>query len=189
MKQKLNSQAGLTLVEMLASTAILMLLALMLNTGLQMMFRTYQTMIAKSEVELLLSTAVDALADDLRYAWYVKDYRDPEDPVPFQYSSDSFGAKTHLELNGGQITAKSDEKPEGWLVLPTGAYGSTTSYKEYKVTDLRITYRTDPTTKEITFTVYLTVATEDGSIRAGTPIAEDGTELGVTVRCLNPAAP
>ena len=205
MKKKLKEEAGLTLVEMLAATLVLALLALMLGTGLQMMFDTYETMIAKSEVQLLLSSAVDALADDLRYAVEVaRDSSPPEGAeCNFTYYSDSYGEGTSFTATfkdpvnnvdySGQIIAKSNNKDEygnpvemnSWQVLPTGAYGSggaygggaVKSYKEYKVTDLKVTC--DDSVGEIIFRIKMTVETKDGKISASTP------EEGVTVRCLN----
>lgn len=177
----------MTLVEMLAATMVLALLSLLLNSGLRMVLNTYQTMIAQSEVELLLSTAVDTLADDLRYAWEVAgDGGDSTltDAAKFTYYSSSFGEKTRLYLDGdGKIRARSVKKPDvGWQVLSTGAYGSETAYKEYKVTYLNVTFD-DSDPDKPTFTIKLTVATADGAISASTP------ESGVTVRCLNPYIP
>lgn len=166
MRKKLNSESGLTLVELLAATAILILLGLLLNTGLQMAMSTYRAITAQSEVELLLSTAVDAIADDLRYARNVSG-----SGGSFTYFSDSFGANTALEVednegdkNYGQI------KANGKRLLPDGAYGLNGAYL---VKDMKISY-TQPN-----FTIELTVATKDGAISVQTP---DG---GVTVRCLN----
>lgn len=162
MEKKLNSQSGLTLVEMLAATVILILLGLMLNTGLQMSMSTYRSITAQSELELLLSTAVDALADDLRYARDVAGSgRD------FTYTSDSFGAGTRLTVDpaDGQILANSKR------FLATGAYGLGGAYK---VDSMEIQYA------EPCFTIQLTVATQDDKISVSTP------EGGVTVRCLNP---
>lgn len=178
MRKKLKEEAGLTMVEMLAASLVLALLALMLNTGLQMVMNTYQTMITQSELELLVSTAVDALADDLRYAQDVRSYSDSADPVNFTYYSDSYGEKTHLVVENGRIVAKSENTTGNntWPVLSTGAYGRSDSYKEYQVKELKITRRVD--TAEIIFDIHLKIATADGKSSA---------ERDVTVRCLNPA--
>ena len=161
MRKKLNSQSGLTLVELLAATVVLMLLGLILNTGLQMSMSTYRSITAQSELELLLSTAVDALADDLRYARNVTGAG-----TGFTYTSDSFGRGTSLTVDSdGQI------KAGGKRLLSTGAYGLEGAYK---VDAMDIQYA------EPCFTIQLTVATQDGRISVSTP------EEGVTVRCLNP---
>lgn len=166
MRKKLNSESGLTLVEMLAVVVILILLGLLLNTGLQMAMSTYRTIVAQSEVELLLSTAVDAISDDLRYARDVAE----DGADGFTYTSDSFGADTALDLNSdGQIVARVGDEEK--RLLSTGAYGLN---RAYRVENMKISY-TQPN-----FTIELTVATKDGAISAQTP------DKGVTVRCLNP---
>ena len=207
MRKKLKEKAGLSIVELMAVVAVMTLLMMMMGTGFQMMLNTYQTMVAKSEVELLLSTAVDALADDLRYAKGVtgkigsgfsysyddttKKWKNEKINDGFKFTSDSFGDVIELKVdvgesspNKGQIVAvvagDSDKR-----VLSTGAYGKVKdAYKEYRVTYLKITANADNT-----FTIHLTVEA-DGlngeKITASTPKDEDGNEIGVTVRCLNP---
>lgn len=172
MRRKRESCQGFTLVEMLAAAVILILLGLMLNTGIQMAMRTYRSLVAHSELELLVSTAVDALADDLRYAQNVSGTDEN-----FSYTSDSFGADTRFSIDSnedspswGQILAN------GKRVLSTGAYGLE---RAYQVEDLSVVPAVDGTSGEITFTIKLTVTTRDGSISVSTP-AE-----GVNVRCLN----
>lgn len=176
MRKKIRSEAGFGLVEMLAATVVLMLLALMLNTGIQMAFNSYRTMIAKSEVELLMSTAMDALADDLRFAQAVK--VDGNKKL-ISYYSDSFGENTKLEVgvqgtpNEGQIMAKVDDDPPKRF-LSTGAYGAKKSDSEkraYEVSDMEITYENN------IFTIKLTV-------RSTANISISATRV-VTVRCLN----
>ena len=205
MRKKLREKAGLTVIEMLAATVVLVLLALMLNTGLQMAFNTYETMIAQSEVELLLSTAVDTLADELRYAQKVDgvtgsgfEYLIQVDsstgaktPVNrkidgkgFAYTSSSFGNVTELKVaesgdNKGQIMVTVDNGAgvQSLRVLSSGAYGNEgISYKSYEVTAMKVTYN-KPASGDTTFTIELAVATVDGKISAKTE---------VTVRCLNP---
>ena len=161
MRKKLRGESGLTLVEMLAAVVVLILLGLLLNTGLQMAVSTYRAIVAQAEVELLLSTAVDALADDLRCARDVAE----GGADGFTYTSDSFGADTALTVVDGQIMAN------GKRLLSTGAYGLNGAYQ---VKEMNISY-TRPN-----FTIELTVETKDGGVSAQTP---DG---GVTVRCLNP---
>lgn len=186
MRKKLREKAGLTMVEMLAATVVLALLALMLNTGLQMVMNTYQTMIAQSEVELLLSTAVDTLADDLRYAWDVKSGNSILGScTDFTYNSDSYGKDTQLYLAGGQIIANGKDSSgikQNYRVLSTGAYGSgeNVTYKEYEIRP--VAGRTNIVTYDAgtgIFTIHMTVSADDGKISASTP------PEGVTVRCLN----
>ena len=194
MRKKINSEAGFSLVELIVVMAIMVLLGLMLTAGMRMATHTYRTVIAQSEVELLLSSAVDALADELRYAWDVEgDLSNAE--CDFTYYSDSYGEGTSLTAKyhegdvdyTGQIIANSKYTDDSnvlqnrpWQVLPTGSYGGgiVMPYKEYEVAAMKITHK--EIDGEIIFTIYLKVATADGKISAETP------GDGVTVRCLNP---
>lgn len=171
MRKKLNSESGLTLVEMLCAVVILILLGLLLNTGLQMAVSTYRAIVAQSEVELLLSTAVDAVADELRYARDVSG-----SGGSFTYFSDSFGEEVRLDVDtDGQIVAKKGEEEK--RLLSTGAYGLNKAYQVKKTADDKEIVSWDKTAG--TFTIQMKVETTDGKISAKTP---DG---GVTVRCLN----
>lgn len=164
MRKKLRDEQGLTLVEMLCAVAILMLLGLMMNTGMQMAVRSYQDVVAQSEVQLLLSTLSDALADDLRYA---RDVETAADGTLLSYSSDSYnsGGQAKLEIGGnGQVVAG------GKRVLPDGAYGN----GAYKVQEMSISYQTQAGGSF--FTVGLKVGQAEGGISA---------EVEFTVRCLS----
>lgn len=183
MKKKLNEEAGLTLVEMLAATLIMVLLTMILGTGLQMTVNSYRKITAQAEVDLLLSTAIDALADELRFVWDVEGV--DGDKNGFTYKSDSFEGVVKLTLDSddkGQIIAEriyppgteDEDKAPPKLFLSTGAYGSVDSdgSRAYVVTKMEITPHKD----DGTFTIDLEVATADESIKAGET---------VTVRYLN----
>ena len=164
MREKLRNEQGMTLVEMLCAVAILILLGLMMNTGLQMAMRSYRDITAQSEVQLLLTTLSDALADDLRYA---RDVRTKGDGSLLSYSSDSYnsGGRATLEVGeNGQVTAG------GKRVLPGGAYGN----GAYVVRVMKITYASRPDGSF--FTIELEVAQAEGTISARTKF---------TVRCLS----
>lgn len=166
MKEKLRNEQGVTLIEMLCAVVILILLGLMLNTGLQMAVRSYQDITAQSEVQLLLSTLSDALADDLRYARGVE--ADANGKL-ISYNSDSYNVegegRASLEIGeNGQVMAS------GKRVLPNGAYGN----GAYKVTVMEIAY--EKQTDESFFTIKLEVAQTKGNISAQTEF---------TVRCLS----
>lgn len=170
MRRKWSETAGLTLVEMLCAVAILILLGLLLNTGLQMAVKSYRNITAASETQLLLSTAVDALTDELRYA---------QDAVQVGetavFTSDSFGPGTSFTCSGeGQLVTNN-----GGRLLPPGAYrrGAYEIVAPDGVTSApSVSYDKD----SWTFTIRLRVQETGGGVCAETP-AE-----GVTVRCLNP---
>lgn len=176
MKKKLKDSSGLTLVEMLCATAILVLLCLMLNSGLSMAIKTYQGITAESETQLLLSSLSGALADKLRYCVvYVN--------ASGEYKSCSIG---EIKDTGGRLKATvKEKKPDGTEtetevdLLPEGAYGNPDGfYKgDYQVktgfTSLKDAYQKDTNS----FAIELTV--EDVNLGISKT-----TEL--TVRCLNP---
>lgn len=196
MRKKRNREAGFTMVEMLMALLVLAMASMMTATGIQVALRSHRILTAQNEAELLLSSAVDAIADELRYAWNVKtdtsDYTSEEGVnVEFTYYSDSYSTKTepaeaettYLNLDGdGRIIAenKTGGSNKVWQVLPAGTYGEG---GKYTVESMKITLITDPTSAlsgdlvEVTFTIELTVT--DGNISASTPSG------GVTVRCLN----
>lgn len=194
MRKKLNGEEGFSLVELLAVTVILILLGMMVNTGMQMATESYRRIVAQSELDLMKSSVVDALADDLRFAWNVDPSPDPgvlpDDPiVDFIYSSPSFGDKTILDLDGqdstgnktGHITAKSDVVSGAEEFLSTAVYGSERgSERAYEVKNLDITFDDDPASPTYrTFTIDLTVGTTEEDLGLT-------SETSVTIQCLNP---
>lgn len=161
MKKKLACNDGLTLVELLAAVIILILLGLMLNTGLQMALKSYHDLTAEAELQLLLSTISDALADDLRYAREIR-----EEGGELIYRSDFYGeggTGASLSLDGGQIFVN------GKRLLPPGAYRN----GAYAVQALTVSYDGS------CFTADLTVGEAEGTLSA---------EAQFTVRCLNAGA-
>ena len=160
MKRKLADDRGLTLVESLCTVVILILLGLMLNTGLNLAVKTYHDVTADSETQLLLSTAVAALSDELRYARSVQVDGDRLK----SYNSTSYGDNVTITYDTGYDTGQIFVG--GMRLLPAGAYRNGL----YEVTQLDITYAAP------CFTVHLKVAEADGGASA---------ETTVTVRCLD----
>lgn len=158
LRRKLKARRGLTLVEMVAATAVLALLALMLHTGLFMAQNSYRQMMGESERQLLVSTLSDLLANELRYA---RDISTDENGLQ-HYTSVNYGRNTTLALNDkGQLEANQR------LMLSAGAYGNGT----YRIADYSIEYEYDTGLFQVRFTI------------AG---GGDGTnETKFTVRCLN----
>ena len=162
MKQKLRDNSGLTLIEMLCAVALLVLLVLILNTGLELSLRSYRDLTAEAETQLLLSTLADALADDLRYARDVA--VDADGKVTFN-SGAALGVNDRGQLTSG-----------GKLVLPPGAYGDG-GYADdgskkgaYEVGEPGVSYDSG------CFTIKLEVSQMGGGISA---------QAEFTVRCLN----
>jgi len=183
MKKKLKENGGFTLVEMLCAVAILVLLCLMLNTGMQMAVRTYREITAESETQLLLNTLVDAIAGELRFAHEV----DGAGEV-FTYN----GGRSLSVNSQGRVVVSSgageiDLLPKGKTTDGSG-YGGAYHGGAYQARQMDgpsaagakpfITYDKDMAC----FTVNLRVVWRDGDVSAETP------QGGVVIRCLNPPA-
>lgn len=72
MKRKLQSRGGFSLAEMLLATLILLLVATIMTTGIPAAKTAYEKVILGSNAQLLLSTTVTALRDELGTAWDVE---------------------------------------------------------------------------------------------------------------------
>ena len=166
MRKKLRSAGGLTLVEMLCAVAILVLLCLMMNTGMQMAVKSYDRLTAESETQLLLGSLSDALIDKLRYA------------VVTDTDTLSIG---DVRLENGRIVVVEKSGTVKQL-LPDGAYG--TDRWEY---DVELVKKEDGSEHQLyeyedgKFTVHFKIVwTKDESVSAQTP------EGGLVIHCLNP---
>ena len=158
LRRKLRARRGLTLVEMVAATAVLALLALMLHTGLLMAQNSYRQVTGESERQLLVSTLSDLLANELRYARDVL----TDGTALRLYTSVNYGRNTALTLNDqGQLEAS------GRLMLSAGAYGN----GSYRIDTCSITYDKDSGLFRVAFTV--------------TGGGEGANETTFSVRCLN----
>ncbi len=153
MKKKLCSQKGFSLVEMLAATMVLVLLVLILNVGLNLSVKSYRTMTAESETQLLLSSVTNVLSDELRYARDIVTKTETTEGADGlngnldRFLSVSYGRNTTLSLEEGQLYAN------GKRMLAAGAYGN----GAYAIEQLNITY---DDTKEV-FTVNIAVSGTD----------------------------
>lgn len=68
LRRKLQRQTGASLIEMLAAAVVLILLSLMLLTGLNLAVDGYRKMTAEAETEVLLSSLVNVVSEELRFA-------------------------------------------------------------------------------------------------------------------------
>lgn len=161
MRKKFRSRRGMTLVEMLAASVVLILLGLMLHTGLLMAQRSSRTLTGEAENQLLLSTLSDLLSNELRYA---RDVAVDDSGALTRYTSVNYGRNTTLSLDAdGQLEAGNR------LMLPSGAYGN----GDCRIDTCTITYSGG------IFQVRLEV-----SDRRGT-----GSETTFSIRCLNAEQP
>lgn len=167
--KKLRARHGLSVVEMLAAVLALALLCLALGSGLHLAVHSYRVMTAEAETQLLLSTAADALMDELRFA-------DPwaelaADGQLVTYESQRYGPYASIAIDAdGHLVVKNPTAPdEGHPLLASGVYGANGVYK-LSLPD-GIVY--DRNTYLFTFTLR---AEQDGLASA---------EQRFTVRCLN----
>ena len=68
MEKKINSTAGFTLSELLVAMLILSMIALCIGGGVTVAYNSYNTISKKSEAQLLLSTSILAITEELRNA-------------------------------------------------------------------------------------------------------------------------
>ena len=103
---------GVTMVEMLAAVGILALLAVILAVGLNTVIHSYHTMISRAERQLLLSTASNAVTEELRCASSVE----PKDGgTVTSYSSARYGPDAVLSTKNADGTEET-----GRLVVTCG---------------------------------------------------------------------
>ena len=167
LSKRLRAQSGLTLIETLAAAVILTLLCLALNSGMDIATHTYRSVTAESETQLLLSTAADALTQELRYAAPSKDQTAG---TLGTYTSASYGSGAKIDINDGHLVIVTAAQPDGVLLLPTGVYGKNDVY-DLSFGDDGIRY--DPEEKLFTFTL----RAEQADLAYA--------EQEFTVRCLN----
>lgn len=178
MIRKWKDSRGLTLVETLCAVAILVLLGLLINTGLQLAVHSYQDVTAQEELELLAASLSDALADDLRYATF-PDTNSDGSLKSYHSGRYNIGTReTKLSIGKGDGEEKKDKGQlyaNDYRVLPSGAYGNGAYVigKNDGTSGLEIIY--DKVTG--LFTVDLTVKQAEGELFA---------RAHFTVRCLNP---
>lgn len=122
---KLRCQKGTTLVELLAATAVMILFSLMMNTGFHLALKACHTMMSEAEAQLLLSTAADTVAGELRMA---RDVETDGDGRVLQYLSCNFGPYTQIRVNEEQqlaVNVVGNDLP----LLPSGVYGTGGIYR------------------------------------------------------------
>ena len=100
MKRKLQSRGGFSLAEMLLATLILLLVATIMTTGLPAAKTAYEKVILGSNAQLLLSTTVTALRDELGTAW---DVAVNDAGTEVTYSSANTGTKSVISLKNNTI--------------------------------------------------------------------------------------
>lgn len=175
MKKKLKSSAGFSLVELLCAVAVLMLLAIMVNSGLSVAMKTYFDLTAESETQLLLNSLTNAVAGELRYAFDVTG-------AGGATSSPQYNGGLYLDWSSGQVVIKGGKDGEKELVPKEKSTGKGGAYKdgEYRVESMKLDYEPDTAC----FTLKMKVGWREGG--AESRISAETPEEGVVIRCLNP---
>lgn len=111
---KIKSRGGFTLAETLLAVLILLLVSGIVATGVPVARNVYNKVIIASNAQVLLSTTVSALRDELGTAWDVSAGADGKSVT--YYSADT-GAPARLYLKGSDIMIR-EYAP--WAVIGDG---------------------------------------------------------------------
>lgn len=119
-----RARRGTTLIELLAAVIVLVVFGMIVNTGLNLVLNSYHTMTSEAETQLLLSTAADAITDELRYARSVET---ESDGMLKEYISETFGYYCNIVVDDkGQLVIQ--EAGMDQPLLSSGVYGRDSIY-------------------------------------------------------------
>lgn len=96
---KLNNQKGFSLAETLLAVLILLLVSLIVANGMPAATNAYNKIVLGANARTMLSTAINALHDELGTAWQVENPTDPTDTTSITYFNASTGAKSKISLD------------------------------------------------------------------------------------------
>lgn len=126
-----------------------------------MAYTSYIDMSNESELQLLMSTVVNSVSNELRYA---RDIKLNDDGTLQRYTSSYYGKNTIININSsGQLSANSKR------MISSGVYGN----GKYKIEQFNVSY--DALSNNY-FNIYIKI----------TGIKDTFKELNFSVRCLNP---
>ena len=108
-RQKLNEMAGFTLAETLLAVLILLLVSSIVAAGIPAAKNAYEKVVLGANAQLLLSTTVSELRDELGTAWDVE----IENTGDVLYFSAETGAKSKLYVEGNKIMVQRFSKVNG----------------------------------------------------------------------------
>ena len=98
-KKKLKSKSGFTLAETLLAVLILLLVSVIVANGIPVAKNVYNNVIVGANAQMLLSTAVTALRNELGTA---QDIQDPKGGKDIVYYKSSIGAYSKLSIDGAK---------------------------------------------------------------------------------------
>ena len=154
LRKKLADNGGLTVIEMLCATLILVLLCMMVSTGVSMAAHDYRMLTAEAETELLVNTIVSSLSDRLRSSTLsvnttTDKYRHDLGMVAIAVGSAEAGDTEGKPAKGTvvlkEVKADGSISTEEKALLPDGAYGavfkkdaSDGKMRRYEVTEMSV---------------------------------------------------
>ncbi len=115
--QKLKSRGGFSLAEMLVALLILSMMSSVACMGVTTALQDRAKAITVANAQTVASTAASAVADQVRYGRLVK-----VDSDAIELESSAYG-RVRLELDGGQLVARSTTGGTAYQLLGEKAYG------------------------------------------------------------------
>ena len=98
--RKLNSRGGFTLAETLLAVLILLMVSVIVATGVPVAKNAYEKVVVAANAQVLLSTAVNTLRDELGTAWDVEVVEEAK----IKYFCADTGARAEIYLNAEKGT-------------------------------------------------------------------------------------
>lgn len=124
MKRKLRSRGGFTLAETLFCVALLAIFAAGGATVTSAVMGTRNQMVEAAHSQTLVSTALDTMADELRYAQELK-YNKTDGTIT-SFTSATFGMGAHFSIDSNYIVVENSVvvsgKNKSYELLPRSAY-------------------------------------------------------------------
>ncbi|NCB42299.1 MAG: prepilin-type N-terminal cleavage/methylation domain-containing protein [Clostridia bacterium] len=107
-----SCQRGFSLMELLAATIVLLLIAAALAVGIPVTLNAYEQVTATAEATALLSTLSESLADELRYAQDIK-LQSSDNVTLATFTSSVFGQEVKPVSHEGKIQMVHTTIPAG----------------------------------------------------------------------------
>lgn len=141
-KSKLKSRSGFTLAETLLAILILLLVSSIVAQGIPVARNVYNRVVLGANAQVLLSTTVTALRDELGTAW---DVTAGTDNKSLTYFSADIGSRSKLWMDTDSQTIQIQEyvTTEGLNTDATHSVGSARALVSEKAAtrELRVTYK------------------------------------------------
>lgn len=112
MAGRLNKSAGFTLAETLMTVLILLMASAIVAGGIPAAMNAYRKAVDAANAQMLLSTTINALRDELSTAWNVE-----IEGTTISYQSSDTGGRSRITVKDGKIMLQEyvAEIDQGWL--------------------------------------------------------------------------